>query len=62
MFNGCKKLNKIIFGENFNTQNVTNMVLLFSNCSSLTELDLSTFNTKRVNNMGHKTITVKLIE
>ena len=36
---------------NFNTSNVTNMLLMFSDCSSLTSLNLSNFNTSNVTNM-----------
>ena len=41
----------IIFGNNFNTSNVTDMMGLFVNCSSLTTLNLSSFNTTNVTNM-----------
>jgi len=42
----------IDFGEGFNTTNVTNMVAMFRECSSLTSLDLSNFNTENVTEMG----------
>ena len=45
-------LTSIDFGENFNTANVTYMVAMFSDCSSLTSLNLSNFNTANVTNMG----------
>ena len=37
--------------ENLNTEEVTNMMFMFANCSSLTSLDLSLFNTANVTNM-----------
>ena len=45
-------LRRIDFGEGFNTANVTNIVYMFSHCSSLTSLDLSSFNTENVTNMS----------
>ena len=41
----------INFNNNFNTSNVTNMHRMFSDCSSLTSLNLSSFNTANVTNM-----------
>ena len=41
-----------MFSE-FNTQNVIDMSYMFSNCSSLNELNLSFFNTEKVNNMKY---------
>ena len=38
--------------NNFDTSNVTNMSMMFSECSKLTSLDLSSFNTANVTNMG----------
>ena len=35
-----------------NTSNVTNMAQMFQNCSSLTSLDVSSFDTSNVTNMG----------
>ena len=43
---------KIFFSE-FNTQNVIDMRYMFSNWSSLNELNLSSFNTKKVKNMKY---------
>ena len=37
--------------SNFNTDNVTDMSLMFYNCSSLKELNLSKFNTNKVTDM-----------
>ena len=53
MFGGLipnTKLNKIIFGNDFHTSNVTNM-MMFSELENLIELDLSNFNTSNVTNM-----------
>ena len=44
-------LTSIIFGDNWNTSNVTEMKYMFLGCSALTELDLSKFNTSKVVNM-----------
>ena len=44
-------LERIDFGEGFNTTNVTDMSYMFGNCSSLTNLDLSNFNTENVTDM-----------
>ena len=45
------KLETIMFGENFKTNNVVNMAGMFGNCSKLKELNLSNFNTSNVTNM-----------
>ncbi len=45
-------LTTIIFGDTFNTSNVTNMSWMFTMCRSLKELDLSEFNTSKVTNMN----------
>ena len=37
--------------SNFDTSKVTNMSAMFSNCSSLTNLDLRSFDTSKVTNM-----------
>ena len=44
-------IEEIDFGEGFNTENVTNMGVMFGGCSSLTSLDVSNFNTSNVTNM-----------
>ncbi len=44
-------LTSIVFGDNFNTSNVTNMGSMFWGCSNLTSLNLSNFNTSNVTNM-----------
>ena len=47
-----KQLKTIDFGENMNTQNVTDMGSMFYYCRSLTSLDVSNFNTRNVTDMG----------
>ena len=51
-FGYSPKLTNIIFGENFDTTNVTNMSYMFEGLYSLTNLDLSTFDTTKVTNMS----------
>ena len=46
-------LSEIIFGENFDTSDVTNMAKMFYGCNSLKELDLSHFDTSKVINMNY---------
>ena len=50
--NSFGQIQTIDFGENFNTQNVTDMCYMFSECTSLTSLDLSNFDTQNVTDMG----------
>jgi len=50
MFRECSSLKELNF-SNFNTNNVTDMSLMFSGCSSLKELNLNNFNTNNVSNM-----------
>ena len=50
-FKGMENLVSIEGLENLNTANVTDMNYMFSNCSSLTSLNLSSFNTDNVTNM-----------
>ncbi len=47
------QLASITFGENFTTENVTNMNFMFQDCSRLTSLDLSKFNTGKVTGMAN---------
>ncbi|WP_444297748.1 BspA family leucine-rich repeat surface protein, partial [Leyella stercorea] len=47
-FYGCTDLTTIEGIEYLNTENVTNMSWMFSECSTLTTLDLSNFDTKNV--------------
>jgi len=51
-FYGCSKLTDITGIDNLNTSNVTNMIGMFSGCSSLTSLDVSNFKTENVTNMN----------
>ena len=53
IFSGFKNLVKINFNNNFNTSKVTKIYQMFSDCSSLTSLDLSSFNTSKVTSMVH---------
>ena len=48
----CDELTEIHSIGNLNTSEVKDMSLMFSDCSSLTSLDLSSFNTENVTNMG----------
>ena len=52
MFENDKVLTNIVFGDNFNTSNATNMTAMFRECNNLTELDLRMFDTSNVRNMG----------
>ena len=52
LFSGFSKLTDIIGIDNLITENVTSTRLMFSQCSSLTTLDLHTFNTAKVTNMA----------
>ena len=47
-FYECKNLVNIEGIENLNTEKVTNMELMFANCSTLTSLDVTKFNTANV--------------
>ena len=51
-FYNCAYLTTIDGIENLNTENVGNMQFMFSGCSALTNLDLSSFNTSKVTNMN----------
>ena len=52
-FYRCGSLTDIEGIEYLNTENVTNMSLMFSNCWELTTLDVSKFDTKNVTDMSH---------
>ena len=52
-FANLTKLKTITGLEYLNTENVTNMFRMFSNCSSLTSLDVTNFNTEKVTDMGY---------
>ena len=51
-FYPCNKLESIIGIEYLNTDNVTNMAVMFGNCASLTSIDLSRFKTDNVTDMS----------
>ena len=51
MFSYNELLHTITFGDNWDTIQVTNMVGMFNNCSSLTSLDVSNFDTSKVTTM-----------
>ena len=50
-FYECKKLKQIEGIEFLNTENVTNMEGMFTNCQALTSLDVTNFNTEKVTTM-----------
>ena len=52
MFHGFASLNNIIGFDNLRTDDVKNITLMFHSCSSLTSVDLSSFNTANVYNMS----------
>ena len=52
-FKDLTKLETITGLEYLNTEKVTDMRSMFSNCSSLTSLDVTHFNTANVTNMGY---------
>lgn len=45
MFNGCASLASLQFGSDFNTDSVSRFYYMFAGCSSLTNLDISMFDT-----------------
>ena len=51
-FSYCTKLETIEGIKNLNTEQVTDMSHMFSDCKALTSLDLSSFNTSNVTNMS----------
>ena len=52
-FHDCSNLTNITGLEYLNTSNVTDMSLMFQNCSNLLSIDVSKFNTAKVINMEH---------
>ena len=52
LFNHCYKLKYIQCINRINTSKVINMIAMFQGCSELEYLDLSNFNTVKVNDMG----------
>ena len=65
LFGNCKNMVKINGLEKIDTSEVINMKEMFSDCSSLKELDVSKFNTSQVVNMSDMfhgcTVLTKLI-
>ena len=53
MFNGCSKLEEIIFPKNEVAQNVELFSDMFSTCTKLKSLDLSGFSFKNIRNMAY---------
>ena len=53
MFSALSSLTTVDFGGCFDTSNVTNMENMFSDCGSLTSLDLSGFDTSKVTDMRY---------
>ena len=62
MFENDKVLTNIVFGDNFNTSNATNMTAMFRGCNNLTELDLRMFDTSNVRNMGNMFLNCTKLE
>jgi surface protein len=53
MFSNCKALTNLNLGNNFSTQNVTDMALMFAHCTSIKTLTLSNFDTSKVTDMKY---------
>lgn len=53
MFQNCSAASRITLGEKFTAASSTNMASMFAGCSSLTELDLSHFETQNVTTMAN---------
>ena len=62
MFEATSRLKEINFGDNFNTEKVTNMGRMFTNTPVLVGLNLSKFNTKNVTNIAHMFESAKSIQ
>ena len=62
MFEATSRLKEIKFGDNYNTEKVTNMGRMFTNTPVLVGLNLSKFNTKNVTNMAHMFESAKSIQ
>ena len=62
MFEATSRLKEIKFGDNYNTEKVTNMGRMFTNTPVLVGLNLSKFNTKNVTNMAHMFGSAKSIQ
>ena len=59
LFSSLTSVTSITGFENVDTSKVTDMSFMFSNCSSLTSLDLSSFNTKNVETFARMFINCK---
>lgn len=53
LFYNFTVIKSINFNNNFDTSNATNMLGMFTNCTSLTSIDVSSFNTSNVTNMSY---------
>lgn len=53
LFYNFTAIKSINFNNNFDTSNATNMLGMFTNCTSLTSIDVSSFNTSNVTNMSY---------
>ncbi len=53
LFSNYENVTDIIFADAFDTSGITNMYGLFSGCSSLESLDLSSFDTSNVEDMSY---------
>ena len=62
MFCGCGELKEIIGLNNFKTNNVMSMKIMFFGCTEITSLDLSNFNTSNVTNMSQMFTGCKKLE
>ena len=52
LYKDCSALTSITFGDNFNTTNATNMSGMFSNCSALETIEISSFDTSNITDMS----------
>ena len=62
MFHGFASLNNIIGFDNLRTDDVKNITLMFHSCSSLTSVDLSSFNTANVTYMTDMFYNCSMLE
>jgi len=53
MFNHCRGILSLKFGDKFDTSKVTDMSYMFSTCSSMKSVDVSSFDTTNVTNMKY---------
>lgn len=60
-YGGIGHLENIIFGKDFNTENVTSMIEMFNSCV-FTNLDVSSFNTQNVKSMKYMFIRCEKLE